>query len=72
MAELIAEIGETVEEPRNETLDKPHCLCHLLESQILDDDKNGVLGSEPVFQNAFNAQERMKIKSKIFKLIEEL
>ncbi len=71
MAELIAEIEETVE-PRNETLDKLHCLCDLLESQILDDDKNAVLGSEPVFQNAFTPSERSKIKAKIFKLIDEL
>jgi hypothetical protein len=72
MAKLKEEIAETFEDVRNETIEKIDCLSFLLETKILDDDKNGVLGSEPVFKNAFNVRERGIITTKIFKLIEEL
>jgi hypothetical protein len=44
----------------------------LLESQVIDDDKNGGYGTGTVFQNAFNLRGKAKIKTKIFKLINEL
>ena len=64
--------SKTVKTLTDVVISKITCLTDLLESIILDDERTSVLGSDPIFQNAFNEHERKIIKAKIFKLIEQL
>ena len=53
-------------------MQKINCLAMLLEINVIDDEKNGVFGSDPIYQNAFNHAERKMIKAKIFDFINEI